>query len=549
MQRIATVVRIALVAEVLAFAVSTLPGVRSHPGFDTALDGWLQGAAYVTAALLCALRPIQVKAERTVWAWIALGLALRAIAFVLFLGFVRNLEPIPYPSISDGFWLAMYVAVLVALVTATRARFTGVATGVAVDGVLSGLAISALAVAALHGTLQDLTRPGTPAGALVTNVAYPAADLILLLVLLTVLVAFEWRPPAWIWALTAAIASFAVVDSVFVYQVTAGTYHPGSLIAALSLGATASIALVAWVRPSPAPPHRSDVLPGLVVPALATLACVGLLVYGSVERLPAAAVALAAAGLALTTVRAALTFRATQALQVEAERANAAKSEFLSRVSHELKTPLSSVLGFAQLIEADSRDERDSDSARRIVAAARHLLSLIEDLLDVARLERGEMRAFVERLSVEAVAREAIELAEPAAAARDLDLVSRLEHGEDHYAYGDFRRLRQVLLNLLSNAVKYNRDGGKIVVSIKEPAPGTVRVSVGDTGPGISEEQLGLLFRPFERLDAERTSKPGTCLGLAISKGLVEEMGGTLSVESEPGEGSTFCVDLRASPA
>jgi signal transduction histidine kinase/CheY-like chemotaxis protein len=537
--------------EVVAFTVSTLPGVRAQPGFDGLLDGWLQGATYLTAALLCTLRPVLVEEDRRIWSWIAAGVTARALGFVAFLAVIRELDPIPYPSVDDAFWLAMYGCFFVALVSLARSRFVRVSASLLLDGIVAALATTALALALLEGTLRDLTAPGTPAGALATNLAFPIGDVMLLIVILGVLVAFAWRPPVWVWALGATIAGFAVIDAVFVYQVTAGTFTPGTLLQSLAMLLTVLIAFVAWVRPGPVPERRSDALPGLVAPALATFLCLGLLVYGSLERLPADAVLLAAGGLVVATVRAALTFRDLQRLsaelraaRAEAERASGAKTEFLSGMSHELRTPLNSILGFAQLIEADATDEQERDYARRIIAGGRHLVALIDDLLDVARLERGRLGASLASVPAAAAVREALELTAPSMAGRGIELEERID--SDRYVQADFRRLRQVLLNLLSNAVKYNRERGRVTVAISEPAPATVRIAVADTGPGIAQERIERLFRPFERLDAEGTGKPGTGLGLALSKGLVEQMGGSIGVSSEPGVGTTFYVDLQA---
>ena len=539
-------VQVALVVQVAIFTVSTLPGVRSDSGFDPLLDGWLQGSAYVTAALLCVLRPIRVRQDRTIWTWIAAALCARAFAFVVYLAYVRELDPIPYPSIADAGWLAMCALLLIGLGSIVRAHFRRISTTLVLDGLVGAAATAGLAVTLLYGTLVDLTAPGTPSDAVATNLAYPIADVALLLVILGLLVAFEWRPPLQVWLLAGAVASFAVVDSVFLWAVTAGEFRPGSLIAALSLIATASIALVAWARTRASGSRRADRLPGLVVPTLFALICLGLLVYGSIEHIPLGAALFAAGGLLLATVRAAVTIAAFGTVSEELREASRVKTEFLSGVSHELRTPLNSMLGFAQLIEIDAQDDDQRESARRIIGAGEHLVAMIDDLIDISRLERGELRASLERTPAAAVLREAVELSEPLIAERDLELEWDERAGADLYVLADFRRLRQVLINLISNAVKYNRRGGRIALSIAEPAPRTVRFVVADTGVGIAPKDLPRLFQPFERLEAARGSEQGTGLGLSLTKGLVEEMGGTIAVDSEVGVGTTFHVDLAA---
>jgi signal transduction histidine kinase len=544
-------VQAALVVEIAAFTISTLPGVRGEPGFDPLIDGWLQGAAYVTAAALSVLGAVYARRGRYAWSWVAAALTMRAIAFVIYLGWVREMDPIPYPSAADFFWLAMYPLLLVAMVSLIRSRFARTSRPLVLDGVVGGLAITALALALLYGTLVDLTAEGTPGAAVATNLAYPIADAILMLVMLGMLVAYAWRPPPALWLLSAGVAAFAIVDSVYLYQVTAGTYEPGTPLAALSLIATSAIAWAGWVRPEATAPVRSPrpaSLPGLVVPTLFGLACVGLLVYASGNAIPAAAVGLAAAGLVVGFARAALTFRDQQALSAELERASGVKTEFLSRMSHELRTPLNSVIGFAQLIELDSTDEEQRANAGRILGAGRHLLAMIDDLLDISRVEQGAVRASLEPVPADEVVREAIAMAEPLIAERGLTLEQQLDDGSGQRVLADYRRLRQVLLNLISNAVKYNREGGTVSVSISIPRPEWVRFDIADTGVGVAPGDLARLFQPFERLDAHGGAH-GTGLGLVVSKSLVEEMSGRIGVESTPGVGTTFHVELPAAPA
>jgi signal transduction histidine kinase len=559
-------VQAALAVEVAAFTVSTLPGVRGESGFEPLIDGWLQGAAYVTAAVLSVLAAVYVRDGRRAWSWVAGAVSMRAVAFVIYLGWVREMDPLPYPSVSDFFWLGMSVLILVAMVSLIQSRFTRVSRPLLLDGVVGALATTGLALALLYGTLVDLTAPGTPTDAVATNLAYPIADVMLLLVMLGMLVAYGWRPPLAIWLLAAGVAAFAVVDSVFLYQVAAGTYEPGTLLASLSLIATSAIAWAGCVRPGSPVPDRSPrpaSLPGLVVPAVFGLACVGLLIYASYNEVPAASVYLAAAGLVVGFLRAALTFRDQQALsdelerqaavvraaRDEAERASRIKTEFLSRMSHELRTPLNSVIGFAQLIELDAPDETQRANAGRILGAGRHLLAMIDDLLDISRVEAGAVRASVEPVPAAEVAREALDMAQPLIAERGLTLEQQLDEGTGRRVLADYRRLRQVLLNLISNAVKYNRDEGTVTVSLASPRPEWLRFEVADTGVGITADDLERLFQPFERLDASEGGARGTGLGLVVSKSLVEEMGGSIGVVSTPGVGTTFHVELPAAPA
>jgi signal transduction histidine kinase/ActR/RegA family two-component response regulator len=222
--------------------------------------------------------------------------------------------------------------------------------------------------------------------------------------------------------------------------------------------------------------------------------------------------------------------------------ASRAKSEFLSRMSHELRTPLNAILGFAQLLELDHPDQKES--VGHILKAGRHLLDLVNEVLDIARIETGRLVISAEPVPVTDVIREGLDLVGPLAAARDIQLGVDPTGLPDRFISVDRQRLKQVLLNLLSNAIKYNRPGGAVTLSCVEAQGGRLRITVTDTGPGIPHDRLGQLFTPFERLGAETTGIEGTGLGLALSKRLVEAMGGTMSVESVVGRGSTFWVEF-----
>jgi len=234
----------------------------------------------------------------------------------------------------------------------------------------------------------------------------------------------------------------------------------------------------------------------------------------------------------------------------EADRANRAKSDFLSRMSHELRTPLNGILGFAQLLQMESLPVDQEESVAHILKAGRHLLGLINEVLDISRIEAGHLELSMEPVPVDDTLRGAIDLVRPLAAQRDIELGAEVA-GDHRHVLADRQRLQQVLLNLLSNAVKYNRTRGAVAVSCEERPGGRLRILVTDTGHGISPDKLERLFIPFDRLGAEGTDIEGTGLGLSLSKHLVEVMGGTLDVTSQVGVGSTFAVELplTAAPA
>lgn len=237
--------------------------------------------------------------------------------------------------------------------------------------------------------------------------------------------------------------------------------------------------------------------------------------------------------------------------RVHAEQASQAKSEFLSRMSHELRTPLNAILGFAQLLAHAPLSEEDADNLTQIERAGRLLLLLVNDALDVARIETGNLSFALEPVAVEPLVNEALNLLRPATAERKLAIRMMLHACAGHMVLADPNRLRQVLVNLLSNAVKYNVEGGRIVVDCR-PLPVTdqatgrarLRLAISDTGPGIAASRMDEVFLPFERLGWETSAIEGTGLGLSVTKTLVEAMGGSIGVGSVEGIGTTFYIDM-----
>ena len=224
-------------------------------------------------------------------------------------------------------------------------------------------------------------------------------------------------------------------------------------------------------------------------------------------------------------------------------RATHAKNAFLSHTSHELRTPLNSILGFAQLLQFSDLGADDRDATERILASGRQVLVLISELVDIARIESGDLHLSVEPVSVVPLVEEISQLLRPLAAERSI----AVEHRFDDANLGvqaDRQRLSQVLVNLVSNAIKYNRRGGTIILSYAADGE-NVGIVVSDTGPGINADDLDRVFVPFERLAAGASGIEGTGIGLPLAKALAEAMGGSLTASSVPGEGSAFTVMLR----
>ncbi|MCS3514146.1 ATP-binding protein [Pseudomonas grimontii] len=225
----------------------------------------------------------------------------------------------------------------------------------------------------------------------------------------------------------------------------------------------------------------------------------------------------------------------------EAERASRAKSEFLSRMSHELRTPLNSILGFAQLLDMDAPKAQKADVGH-ILRAGQHLLTLINEVLDIAKIEAGSLALNIVPIPLAGTLQEALTLVSPMAADAGVQLQPLPALAADTGIVADRQRLTQVLLNLLSNAIKYNRRDGQVSIEVGVHEQ-RIRVSVCDTGNGIAADHIGQLFKPFERLGADPNVE-GSGLGLALSKSLLENMDGQLTVQSQPGIGSRFSLEL-----
>ena len=275
----------------------------------------------------------------------------------------------------------------------------------------------------------------------------------------------------------------------------------------------------------------------------------GMPVYGPDERTTAIT------GLSIDITRRKHAEAALQTAKEEAERANNAKNDFLSRMSHEFRTPLNAILGFSQLIEMDASTPAQTEGVGHVLRAGRHLLGLIDEVLDIARIETGRLQLETDRLGVKNCVQESLGLVRLLAERHGI----RLDNGVDANAcdvLADRRRFQQILVNLFTNAIKYNRVGGKVTIQCRvmdrhdDHAGRWCRVEVRDTGIGIAPEAIGRLFAPFDRLGQEQKGViEGTGIGLALSKSLAEAMGGRLGVESVLGVGSNFWIDMPVATA
>lgn len=233
----------------------------------------------------------------------------------------------------------------------------------------------------------------------------------------------------------------------------------------------------------------------------------------------------------------------------DAEQANMAKSEFLSRMSHELRTPMNSILGFAQLLDMGELNKRQKKAVSHILSSGKHLLDLINEVLDISRIEAGRLSLSMESVPLSGIISETLDIIRPQAAFQGLALNFSVSDSTKYFVKADRQRLKQILLNLINNAIKYNREGGEIEVKVVKMPPVEngiipVRISISDTGFGISPDDISKLFTPFERIGAEKSATEGTGLGLSVVKKLIDAMGGTVGVESEINKGSTFWIEM-----
>jgi PAS domain S-box-containing protein len=237
--------------------------------------------------------------------------------------------------------------------------------------------------------------------------------------------------------------------------------------------------------------------------------------------------------------------REAEAAQRTAEAASRAKSDFLAALSHEIRTPLQAVTGFTELLQnLDLSPERRRQALRHIEGAAGHILALVDDVLDIAKIEAGALQLQIERVDLAAMVREVVELLRPLADQRAVTLHLMTGITEDSHVHADRRRLRQVLINVINNGLLYNHPGGWVRLTVEMSDDAVVEIS--DSGPGIADELRDRLFLPFDRLGADIGGEPGAGLGLALSRALTEAMGGRLVLRSAAGGGTTAAVTLKA---
>jgi diguanylate cyclase (GGDEF)-like protein len=307
---LATAFYLVVGATYVVFAVSTLPGVRPTPGYNLLLDGWLNNVAYMLSPLVCFMRSRRSTSFQRSWRILAVGLALYGLGNVYWTIFVRPLDPEPFPSPADGLWLSFYGLAFVALLLIVRDVATKLPLSLWLDGIVGGLAVAAV-MSAVAGPVLAVT--GGSFAAVVTTLAYPLLDVVLLLIVTAVLALFHWRPPAGLWFLAAGLTAFAGADLVYLFHAANGTYQPGGTDDTVWVLATLLVAF------APGWPKRPTgvVLPSWVLlgaPVGATLIAVSLLVFANSHELHPVAVALAASTVIAALGRLIVTFREVRTL-------------------------------------------------------------------------------------------------------------------------------------------------------------------------------------------------------------------------------------------
>jgi PAS domain S-box-containing protein len=343
----------------VAFAATTVPGVRSSPGFDPRFDGWLQCGGYVAAAAVAVARPMTRPARRALWAWIAAALALRAVGFLVYVIFVRTDQPQAYPSPADAAWLASSGALLVGLWVLSRVHAPRRSPTLVLDAVMGGLTAAAVAVSVLDGALGKSTASGPP-HVVATNLAYPLIDVALVALAGGLLAARQGRVSPALAALSIGILGFAVIDCVFLYQVTEEIFRPGTVLSPFSLAVTALIAASAWLPEDDQERRPAEGVIGLVVPAVLALVCLATLVIEAARTAPFAGPALAAAGIVVALLRGYLTLTGDRS---EARKVIEAKQLELLR----FRALVEATTDFVAIADLDGRVVYMNPGGRRLV--------------------------------------------------------------------------------------------------------------------------------------------------------------------------------------
>jgi signal transduction histidine kinase/CheY-like chemotaxis protein len=507
----------------------------------------LVGTTITVASLSCVTRAVLAPAERGAWLMLAVGKLGWAITSA---GYLANDDAVrQFPTLAD-IGLVFYPATAIGFVLLARRRLRGLPRALWLDAAIGGAALAAVGAAVLYEPLLDgSTSPSAGKVALV----YALADLGLAGLMAVACLFANWRRARTLLLLAVGAGATALADGAFAVGVDHGQLAAQPLVA---VGWAAAIVVIsaASAFDDGGPGEVSE--PGwdlVAVPLVASVAAIAILAANTTGHqsfgviLAEGVLLLAVARLAVSLIdnRRAEERRAREGearrAREEAERANQAKTRFLSHMSHEMRTPLNSILGFAQLL-VDDLDGPDRTSVERILRAGNHLRRLIDDVLDLSAIEAGQTVMSLQPTELAPAIEESVGLLDPLARRSGRGVVVRDAGDAPSAVVADAQRLKQVLLNLISNAIKYGGAESEVVVSVERDGACAL-IKVIDAGPGIADEDMAGLFTPFERGSARRSGIEGSGIGLALTKSLVETMDGTIAVDTGP-SGTTFSFTL-----
>jgi len=399
--------------------------------------------------------------------------------------------------------------------------------------------------------VQPLAHDHHGLASVVSAVIYPVSDLMLLSAFGALILRTRMNLRRGDVVLGVGALVFALSDLTYARVALANTYTVGSFVDLMFEAAFMIVAVAALVSARPERAQdASERGAGAFTGTIAIAALIGVVAMALVTNRAAVTVAAMVMGI-LIAVRQTLLLAdrrrlvtETEEARTDAEIANKAKTEFLSHMSHEIGTPLSSVIGYAELLGEASGDGTVREYSKRIVNAANHLHDIVRESLDISRIEQGRFGMSLEPVGVQELTADCLDVVTPLAEAVGIDLLVDATVDRDAHIVADRQRVKQVLINLLSNSIKYNGEHGMVRISWRPTKNGTHRITVSDTGPGIAPEAISRLFTPFERLGVPKGKIKGTGLGLALAKRMTEAMGGSIGVDSTLGSGCTFWIEL-----